>query len=92
MRHGAPGEFPAGIHTGFFSKKYPEKSSKSGGKSSFVIKKARREEADAIRKILRSRKPRWPKNARALMELSKKRNEFPVMLYMNSDELYIVVC
>ncbi len=52
-------------------------------------KKARREEADAIRKTIEEQEA---KNARALKELSKKRNEFPVMLYMKSDELYIVFC
>jgi hypothetical protein len=29
------------------------------------------------------------KIAARLKELAKKRNEYPVMLYMNSDELYI---
>ncbi len=52
-------------------------------------KKARREEADAIRKKIEKQEA---KNADALKELSKKRNEFPVMLYVNSDELYIVLC
>ncbi len=50
-------------------------------------KKARREEADAIRKKIEEQEA---KNANALKKLSKKQNEFPVMLYMNSDELYIV--
>jgi hypothetical protein len=48
-------------------------------------KKARREEADAIRKKYEEKKA---KNAHAL----KDRNEFPVILNMNSDELYIVFC
>ena len=52
-------------------------------------KKARTEEADAIRKKIEEQEA---KNAHALKELSKKRNEFLVMLYMNSDELYIVFC
>jgi hypothetical protein len=52
-------------------------------------KKARREEADAIRK---KNEEQEAKNAHALKELSKKRNEFPVMLNMNSDEPYIVFC
>ena len=52
-------------------------------------KKARREEADAIRKKIEEQEA---KNAHALKELSKKQNKFPVMLYMNSDELYIVFC
>jgi hypothetical protein len=32
------------------------------------------------------------KNARTRKELSKKQNEFPVILYMKSDKLYIVFC
>jgi hypothetical protein len=52
-------------------------------------KKARREEADAIRKTIEEQEA---KIARALKELSKKRNEIPVLLYMNSGELYIVFC
>ncbi len=52
-------------------------------------KKVRREEADAIRMKIEEQEA---KNAHALEDLSQKRNEFHVMLYMNSDELYIVVC
>ncbi len=40
-------------------------------------KKARREEADAIRKKIEEQEA---KNAHALKGLSKKRNEFPAML------------
>ncbi len=58
-------------------------------------KKARREEADAIRKKTEPEEQE-DKNARrgALKEISKKRNEFPVMLYMNrgSNELCIDFC
>jgi hypothetical protein len=52
-------------------------------------KKARREEADATRKKIEEQEA---KNAHALKGLSKKWNEFPAMLYMNSDELDIVFC
>ncbi len=52
-------------------------------------KNAKREEADAIRKKIEEQEA---KNARTLKELSKKLNKFQVMLYMNSDELYIVFC
>ncbi len=41
---------------------------------------ARREKPDAIRKKIEEQEA---KNVHALKELSKKRNEFPVMLYMN---------
>jgi hypothetical protein len=53
--------------------------------------KARREEVDASKEAIPKKiEEHETKNAHALKELSQKRNEFPVMLYMNCEELYIV--
>ena len=49
-------------------------------------KKARREEADAIERKIQEQDA---KNAARLKDLAKKRNEYLVMLYMNSNALYI---
>jgi hypothetical protein len=46
------------------------------------LKKARREEAGAIERKIQEQDA---KNAARLKELAKKRNEYPVMLYMNSN-------
>ncbi len=53
------------------------------------IRKARKEEADAVKKKIEEQDA---KIAARLKELAKKRNEYPVMLYMNSDELYSIFC
>jgi hypothetical protein len=50
------------------------------------LKKARKEEADAIERKIQEQDAR---NAARLKELAKKRNEYPVMLYMNCNALYI---
>jgi hypothetical protein len=47
-------------------------------------KKARKEETDAIERRIQEQDA---KNAARLKELAKKRNEYPVMLYMNSNAL-----
>jgi hypothetical protein len=52
-------------------------------------RKARREEADAIERKIEEQDA---KNAARWKELAKKRNEYPVMLYINSDALYIILC
>jgi hypothetical protein len=53
------------------------------------IKKARREEAKAVERKIEEQDARL---AARLKELAKKRNEYPVMLYMNNNALYIIFC
>ncbi len=52
-------------------------------------KKARKEEIKAVERKIQEQDARL---AARLKELAKKRNDYPVMLYMISNALYIILC
>ncbi len=54
-------------------------------------RKARKEEAEAVERKIEEHGARVTVAA-GLKELAKKRNEYPIMLYMNSNALYIILC